>query len=200
MTRVDLADFDNFYNNNLQSYLDTGIVQDKLILVETITDPLIVCYHNDLDYNEKYVNDNHYVTVNLHHSGGCVVSFNGDYMIGYFSENSSDFFEYVLNEFVRRLPELLEGDHKIELNGNDILIDGKKISGAMCTNFYNKINFMGFFISYQSDIDIIKNICTKPMEKEPIGLSEFNVNHNSFEQLLLDIIRNFEVMEENIDA
>ena len=98
MTRVDLSGFDSFYKNNLQGYLDTGIVPDKLILVEANVDPLIVCYHDDLDYNKEYVKENDYIEVDLHHIGGCVVSFKGDLMVGYFAESSIDFIENVIIE------------------------------------------------------------------------------------------------------
>ena len=64
---------------------------------------------------------------------------------------------------------------EVDPSSDSVTVNGKKISGAMCTNFYNKINFMGFFVSYQSDIDIIKNICTKPMEKIPKGLGEYGI-------------------------
>lgn len=200
MTRVDLADFDNFYKNNLQSYLDIGIVPVKLGIIEANTDPLIVCYHDGLDYNEKYVKENNYATVDLHHQGGCVVSFKGDYMVFCFNENSDSFNENVLGIFAQRLQEILEEGHNVEFDDNDILVDGYKISGAMCTEFHDKMNFMGFFVSYHSNKDIIDNISTKPMIKEPKGLDEFGVKRVDIENLLVDIVENFKLMGESNNA
>ena len=72
------------------------------------------------------------------------------------------------------------------VDGNDILIGGKKIIGSAswqdgCVSLYN------FQISFVVDLELIQTICYKPMVKEPMGISE--VSSITRDQVISRIVR-----------
>ena len=72
------------------------------------------------------------------------------------------------------------------VDGNDILIGGKKIIGSAswqdgCVALYN------FQISFVVDLELIQTICYKPMVKEPMGISE--VSSITRDQVISRIVR-----------
>jgi lipoate-protein ligase A len=73
------------------------------------------------------------------------------------------------------LVKKLEGRHiNVELVDNDLLIDGKKFFGCMQQEI-GKMHFIGGHISIDCDLDLIKQVCTKPMGKTPVGLSQYQI-------------------------
>ena len=60
-------------------------------------------------------------------------------------------------------------------DGNDILVDGKKVaSWGRATTRDGWVQTVVHY-SINTDADLIREICTKPMEKEPGSLSEYGI-------------------------
>ena len=68
---------------------------------------------------------------------------------------------------------------------NDILIDGYKVCG-LCITRYGRIDFSSCILAINTNLDHIKQICRKPMNKIPKGLSEYGITTEEVEQMFLD--------------
>ena len=105
--------------------------------------------------------------------GGSIVTADGDLSVMWIT--------YGKNDYARRaadaMLELLR-IHGIsaEIDGNDVLADGKKVAswaGATTTTGW----YQGaFHASVGLDPELIRRICTKPMEKTPGALSQYGID------------------------
>lgn len=175
MKKISLKDFEKYHNELIGT--------KELLLVKHNSEKPLICYYDGLNYNDNY----DYNKINTGHSGGCYIAFDGDYMVVYFFKEESEiknFINNVILKFVDKLKELLP-DENIEFTGNDILINGKKISGASSSDY------AVFFIGYNPDLDVIRKVCNKEMEKVPGGLKDY-LSNEQVEQILEEIIIEFE--------
>jgi len=179
MIKIDLKDFEE----NYQKYVHTG----ELILAQNKLDQPLVCYPNDIEYNKEYVEQNNILALHTHHSQGCYVSFPGDFVVFYFAEESEimPFITQVRDKFVEKLKESLP-EHDIFVDNNDIMLDNKKISGASYSDY------LGFFVSYDPDIELIKHISKKDSVKVPGGLKGTELPLNKIEFILENIMKDYE--------
>lgn len=67
---------------------------------------------------------------------------------------------------------------------NDILVDGYKVCG-LCITRYGRIDFSSGIIGINTNLDHIKAICKKPMEKVPKGLSEYGITTEEVEKMFV---------------
>lgn len=124
---------------------------------------------------------------------GTIVSFLGDWEVSYISWGYSEF----APQLVRQLFEqLIIKQLPASLDNNDLLLAGRKVAswarvGLSSGYFQNVVHF-----SVTSDVDLISQICTKPMIKIPGALSDFNITDSDLESLINEAIRK----EENICA
>ena len=115
--------------------------------------------------------------------GGAMVTQPGDICYACISSKKVGFDE----DFVAYIKEkLLSKNLNVEWIKNDLLIDGKKFLGDMKTTLPNGLFFYGGHISYTVNLPLIKEVCTKPMEKVPTGLAEYNISHEELEQWVKD--------------
>jgi lipoate-protein ligase A len=89
-----------------------------------------------------------------------------------------DFANYLVSEYKQRGLNAF-------FDGNDILIDGYKISGLSATP-YGALQYSTIHIGINTNLEDIKTICTKPMIKIPKGLSEYNITTEEIEQIFLE--------------
>ena len=105
----------------------------------------------------------------------------GDILFGHFAEIENDWYSRFVDYFVNWLKTKgLNADFV----SNDIVVDGYKICG-MCTTRYGRIDYTGGFISMNVNLDHIKAICKKPMEKIPKGLSEYGITTDEVEKMFI---------------
>ena len=192
MKEVDLLEFEDFYEDNLRTYKEEGYIKNPIYLIKSTSEIPTVCYHEGLEYNEELAIARAYNLVDLKHDGGCVITGKGDYMIGSFTRDLDKFVEQVVNRFYREVKDIIPNDIEVKEDRNDLLVGGKKISGSMAIDFIDEYKFVGFFVSYKNSKEIIEDICTKPMVKEPSGLEEFGVNNLELFRLLEKIIVEYE--------
>lgn len=145
----------------------------------------------DRDYCEK--NDIPIFEFKRH--GGTIVTSKGD--VGIFISIPSSFADS-LGELPKLVVKYLY-DKGIDCayNENDILVEGcYKVAGASA--FINETRGLVQFamhISINVDLEHIKNICTKPMNKIPKGLSEYGVTTEEIKGLIIDFYNQYKKKE-----
>lgn len=118
------------------------------------------------------------------HTGGVVVVSEGDISIIHFGLIGNS----VMHDFAMFLVEKYrEKGLNATFDGNDVLIDGYKISGLSATP-YDHIQYSTIHIGINTNLDDIKAICTKPMVKVPKGLIDYGITVDEVEQILLEFI------------
>lgn len=128
-------------------------------------------YTGKNEYNKDYCDTNNITILDLGYSGGTIVVSDKDLGISFVLDNEIEqiYLTKKISEIISRLFKTAE------INGNDILIDGYKICGCVYINKGGKHAYM-YQISFETDIELIKNICLKEMVKIPRGLNYFRDN------------------------
>ena len=118
-----------------------------------------------------------YAVINTKHTGGAVVVNKGDISMVHFGDLGNrvmlDFADYLISWYRERGLDAVYVD-------NDILIDGYKISGLSSTA-YGSIKYSTIHIGINTDVEQIRAICKKPMQKIPRGLSEYGITTEEIE-------------------
>lgn len=143
--------------------------------------------------NEDACAEYGYMVLETMHSGGAVVVSEGDVSVIHFGS--------IINDWMPKFAQYLIEQYKAKgLNatyeGNDVLIDGYKISG-LSESQYNRIKYSTIHIGINTNLDHVKAICKKPMEKVPKGLSEYGITTEEVEQMFLDYIEQEKRIEDN---
>lgn len=122
-----------------------------------------------------------YTVLDTQHTGGAVVVNEGDVSVVHFGEVENvvmqDFALYLIERYKERGLSATYED-------NDVLIDGYKISGLSAT-VYGRIKYSTIHIGINTNLDHIKAICRKPMNKVPKGLSEYSITSEEVEAMFL---------------
>lgn len=137
---------------------------------------LSVNYGRENDINKDFCNQEniHYRYENR--AGGCMVLFPNN-MITCSIYPSDNFLRQ--QKFLQNFTEWLQSkDIKALTNGNDIMINNKKVVGAVSETLpepYKGWIYFGTQISINANADLISKICTKPSIKIPGALSDYNI-------------------------
>ena len=148
---------------------------DRMSVIFPIKD-LSVQYGNDKDINIDYCKKEgiHYRYENR--GGGCLVLFPGNVIFLDITPVQSP---YRYMEFSREFILFLESKGiKAYMEGNDIMVDNKKIMGAISQALpepYEEWVYFGGAISINADANLINKICSKPMVKIPGALSDYGI-------------------------
>lgn len=160
-----------------EKYLNDGLHRTAYLTVES---PVVGVYRK-AQVDEKTCNALGYEVVETYNNGSTVVHSKGDILFGHFAEIENDWYNRFVDYFVNWLKAKgLNADFV----SNDIVVDGYKICG-MCTTRYGRIDYTGGFISMSVNLDHIKAICKKPMEKVPKGLSEYSITTQEVEAMFI---------------
>ena len=149
--------------------------KEHFIFVEHETDE--VSYASEEDCNIAYCEAHNIPHFNRKGQGGCIVHCKGTISINHI---------YSHDKYPRMLSSQLVPDFikylqskglNVKLDNNDILIDGYKVGSFAEVNIppdFRWGNNVILFSMYQ-DLELVKNICKKPMNKTPKGLTEFGI-------------------------
>ena len=158
---------------NIQGGYHTGFY----VLVETP----VVFVHREKQVDEETCNALGYEIYEAYYNGGTIVGNEGDIAFAHFSHIGNGWMENFIEHFL----DWLKGKGlNAVYESNDILVDGYKVCG-MCTTRYGRIDYTAGFISLNTNLDHIKQICKKPMVKVPKGLSEYGITTEEVEQMFL---------------
>ena len=109
---------------------------------------------------------------NLYKKGGAMVTSPGDIVYCFFLKQNLPNLNKDLREFIAN--KLNKRGIKTEITSNDLLVNDKKCFGFM-KNEIGKMYFIGGHISIDCNLELIKEVCIKPMEKVPGGLSQYHI-------------------------
>jgi hypothetical protein len=151
------------------NYILKNQVEDVFMAV---FDETVVHYGSDGGFNIDEAISLKIPTYNIHKRGGAMVTSPGDVVYCFLLKENHP----TLNEDLRKFlsNKLSKRNIHVELVKNDLLINGKKCFGFM-QNEIGDCYFIGGHISIDCNLDLIKKLCTKPMEKIPGGLGEYNI-------------------------
>lgn len=167
----------NIWLKTAEKYLNDGLHRTAYLTVES---PVVGVYRK-AQVDEKTCNSLGYEVVETYNNGSTVVHSKGDILFGHFYEPDNGWRDKFAMYFVNWLKAKgLNADFV----SNDIVVDGYKICGMAITR-YGRIDYTGGFISMNVNLDHIKAICKKPMEKVPKGLSEYGITTEEVEKMFI---------------
>ena len=127
------------------------------------------CIANDIEF--AYTN----------HSGGTVVGFPESVNYAHFSWVNNNHGIEVMQKIIGLLEER---GVNAEFVGNDVLAEGKYKVASTSKLVGKGLCYTGVLITIECDVDLISNICTKPMVKIPKGLSDYGITREEVEKLV----------------
>lgn len=145
-----------------------------------------VITNGDAKYNEDKAKEFGVWPIFVGHAGGSILLFPED--IG---------FTWIINKSI--LPDILKDileylkkfNDKIVLEGNDVMLDDKKLFGTMTLG--EGPYYEGMFFSFNINLEVIKQVCLKPMKKEPYGLSNLGITPEDIEKLIKDLCTKYKL-------
>lgn len=164
--------------------LSQAKLNDALLCQNLSNKPYII-----INNNSNYNNDEDYEIIRTQHSGGVGVIFPLD--LGFTWINTTSILGDIVNDIGIYL---IKKDIPVYGEGNDIMINDRKLFGTMST-FNNDNYYEGVFLSFNTNTEIIKKICKKEMIKTPIGLAEFEVTPHEMITLCQDLIKKYGLKE-----
>lgn len=146
-----------------------------------------VMYQSEEYCDIDYCKENNILTFNevgLPHVH-CIVCVEGNVMISVKrkpidGKSLSTFFVPAFRDF------LINKGLNASIDNNDMMIDGFKVASGT-EGETNGWRYLGYQISLNQDIEVIKKVCKKPMVKMPKGLSDFGVTTDE----VVDFCNNF---------
>ena len=162
------------YNNTCDSELRSGLEHKEATFIYGIVDKNYLLVNGN-SYNEEKRQE---LGINILplplNLGGSLVISQGDIEVGILvpqeigNETLTHFADALVNFFEN------EGIDNVTFDGNDVLIDNYKVSG-MAQMVQNNYSYVACHIAVNVDLELIKALCTKKMEKVPKGLSEYGL-------------------------
>lgn len=98
--------------------------------------------------------------------GGAIVSGKGDYNLTLVLPNDIDIDVAVVLGAIGDI--FLRYFDTVEIQGNDIMVNGKKVLGSTAANI-NDVLFLGFAISFTEQPEIVEGVCGQPKTGKSIG-------------------------------
>lgn len=139
------------------------IKQEKTAVLFAITPFTLIWNGNNSTFNEEYCNRFGFPILPLQTGGGTIVSTRGDLNIGICFPRKM---EYTTNYILEGLANIFRKytNKKVEVDGNDILVDGYKVLGS---SVYadNKMFMFITPVSLSEKSELINNICLKKSSK-----------------------------------
>lgn len=162
-------------------YIQGGLHRIAYVVVES---PVAIV-HRKTQVDEETCKELGYDIVESYNNAGTIVSNEGDILIGHFYTPENGWYDRFIVYFL----DWLKGKGlNAEYVSNDIVVDGYKVCG-MCITRYGRIDYTGGIISMNVNLDHIKAICKKPMQKVPKGLSDYGITTEEVEQMFLEFCK-----------
>ena len=162
-------------------YIQGGLHRTAYLVVES---PVVGVYRKE-QVDEKTCKELGYEVVETYNNASTVVHDKGDILFGHFGELDNGWYNRFITHFVEWLKTKgLNADFV----SNDIVVDGYKVCG-MCITRYGRIDYTAGFIGVNTNLENIKKICKKPMQKVPKGLYEYGITTEEVEQMFLEFCK-----------
>ncbi len=143
----------------------------------------VVCGNRGIEeFNQKYCEEHNITFFPLHTNGGTIVGSRGDFSLGiYCPKNIIGSSSYILNNVVAILQKYTSAN--VTVDGNDIVIDGKKICGSANYEQNNMLMVIMHF-SFSDWTDLISNICLTTKQSKPVAYVDF-ISRDQFKKEVL---------------
>lgn len=169
----------------------SGLVEDilknqKEAVLYTVSDQYCAVIGSNGGASASAIKDAGIKCVQINHEGGTIIISPGDIDIGIFTKGYSgrDYRDKLVDKL---LAKLAEKSYWAACIDNDILIDGKKVVG-FGSRMFGDILYTAIHISINIDLDLIQKICTKPMQKTPDGLINYQINATDILMMLSEVL------------
>jgi hypothetical protein len=158
------------------------------VLLVDWEDTYVVCANQGIEeFNRQYCDEHNITFFPLYTGGGTIVGSVGDFSFGVCVPktvvNASN---YILN----KVRDILQKhtDKPVTVNGNDICVDGKKISGT--ANYTKDDVFMVILhFSFGDHSELISNICTTTKDSKPVAYVNFMVRDELKREVLAWLLK-----------
>lgn len=187
---------------SLQWYLDQEIhlaedVQEELFFCWTVEPTVIYGRHQDVqaEVNLEYCRVHDIKVVQRKSGGGCVYADKGNLMLSLVSPDTHS--EAVFERFLNQVADVLRslGLNAVTTAHNDILVDGRKVSGNACYALPNATIVHGTLL-YDVDLDALEQAITPSEAKlQKHAVQSVRQRVLNIRSLLPDI-RNIEELEQ----
>ena len=171
------------YKRNILKITEPPMLETCLLCNNRSEKPCVIT-NGTAKYNKDYAKENGIWPMFVGHAGGSIVLFPKDMGFTWVTKTSK--LQDIMNDILEYLQKY---NSKITINGNDVMLGDKKLFGTM--SFGDGPYYEGMFFSFDIDLNIIKGICTKPMEKEPLGLSSLGVTPEEMAKLAEDLAKKY---------
>lgn len=141
--------------------------------------------------NKNFCLKNNIELLEFPNEGGVIVVSEGDFDIGFISKDINNNFNY---NFATKIKEYLNKKGlDAKFDGNDLILNEKYKCGSFSSRRLGNMLYSAFHISINVDLQMIKNICTKPMVKIPKGLSSYGISTEEIKILFLNFMEDINV-------
>lgn len=167
--------------------LVTGILSEqKEACVYCVGDEYCAIVGSNCGANTNEIQKRGIRLVAINHEGGTIIASPGDVQIGIFTEGYTGniYRENIINNIITKVRN---NGYNVVIANNDILVNGKKVVG-FGSRMFGKILYTAIQVSINIDVDLIKSICTKRMEKIPDGLKNYGIITQDILDILFDTI------------
>ena len=163
--------------SEIKKNIDWGNHTGFHVMVETP----VAFVHKERQVDKDICTTMGYEVLEAYYNGGTILGNKGDMAFAHFGPIENGWMERFIAYFIDWLKAKgLNATYE----SNDILVDGYKVCG-MCVTRYGRIDYTAGFIGISTNLDHIKAICKKPMQKVPKGLSEYGITSEDIEQMFL---------------
>jgi hypothetical protein len=176
----------------IKNIVNKGFPNEKYSVI-VIHDKTEVSYGIENDVNFEYCKEHDIPLLDLKRTGGAIVYFAGNVSWADVRPNNYPTFKTPEILFLKKLTAyLIEKGLNATLEDNDIMVDGYKVASGCSINLPPTFErtFSSAQICINCDLETIKNICLKPMNKTPKGLSEYGITTEEIEQFVRNYFTN----------
>lgn len=177
------------YEKNM-AWMRVSQTLNRSLVCQNLSDRPYCIIPVDNKYNKEYIKEFNIPVVYSSHRGGALVLFPNDIAWTWFTDIAK--MKPILEDILAYLKEF---NNEFYIDGNDIMYGENKVLGSMSVG--EGLHYEGIFFSFNSDVEIIKNVTLKEINKAPIGLAEFGIEPNHIIQMIEMLIDKYGLAEYN---
>lgn len=165
----------------LTTELEKAIKEEKYGIYISVSNGLYAFHGTDvIDY--ELCENLDVCVAELYHQGGTIIGSNADFGIEIVAPVSIGLDnDYIVNKFHEIINKYVDN---VTMDGNDILVDGKKVMGSMRRNV-GKVFVWAAQVSFADYNDIIVQVCNKQSIKKPSYIDSKKLSRNQLEKEVL---------------
>lgn len=173
-----------------KNYEEDFLKDEEEGAVITVLDNTEVLYSEEIPCDKEYcIKNNISFDTGKINNSGTFVGVKGSIVLtlkkhnNVSNENLSMLFSNALCEYLKN-----RGLNSTRCDNNDVLVDNFKVASGIYTQI-GCWRYMGYQISINQDIDLIKTVCLKPMIKIPKALSDYGITTEEIVSFCKDFVK-----------